>query len=137
VIYGAIFTLAALRDRQEHEETPGRAFRLSGALIFAVILAAILFASAVLQHYFGDAGVLAAAALGGLADTHAPAISVASLNLDAKAAALPILAAFTTNSVSKAVFAWIAGGTGYALRVIPGLLIVALAAWAGLLLVAV
>jgi hypothetical protein len=60
---------------------------------------------------------------------------VASLNLDAKAAALPILAAFTTNSVSKAVFAWIGGGPAYALRVIPGLVAVAAAAWAGLLLV--
>ena len=134
VAYGAIFTLFALRQARETDEEPGRAFRLSGALIFAVLLAIVLFASAALQHSFGAAGVLAAAALAGFADTHAPAISVASLHMEAEAAVIPILAAFTTNSVSKAVFAWVSGGMAYALRVIPGLMLVTLAAWAGLLL---
>ncbi len=132
-VYGAIFTIAAVRSRSASEDKPGRAFRLTGALLFAGLLAVVLFASAALQQSFGDAGVLAAAALAGFADTHAPAISVASLPIEAQAAAIPILAAFTTNSVSKSVFAWIAGGPGYALQVIPGLVLVAVAAWAGLL----
>jgi uncharacterized membrane protein (DUF4010 family) len=132
-VYGAIFTIAAVRDRAAGEEKPGRAFRLTGALLFAGMLAVVLFASAALQQSFGDTGLLAAAALAGFADTHAPAISVASLPIEAQAAAIPILAAFTTNSVSKSVFAWIAGGPGYALQVIPGLVLVAAAAWAGLL----
>jgi uncharacterized membrane protein (DUF4010 family) len=134
VAYGAAFTILALRQARETDEEPGRAFRLSGALIFAAMLAIILFAAAALQHYFGAAGVLAAAALAGFADTHAAAISVASLPIEVEAAAMPILAAFTTNSVSKAVFAWVGGGRAYALRVIPGLVLVAVAAWAGLLL---
>ncbi|PJI43388.1 MgtC/SapB family protein [Ferrovibrio sp.] len=133
--YGAIFTIAALREAHESGKPPGRAFRLSGALVFAGILAIMLFASAALQHVYGDAGVLVAAMLAGFADTHAPAISVASLQIEPQAAALPILAAFSTNSISKAVFAWIGGGAGYALRVIPGLVLVAVAAWCGLLLV--
>lgn len=133
--YGAIFTLAALRDAPETETPPGRAFRLSGALLFAGILAIVLFASAALQQLYGDAGLLAAALLAGFADTHAPAISIASLQIEPKAAAIPILAALTTNSVSKAVFAWVGGGAGYALRVIPGLALVTAAAWAGLLVV--
>lgn len=132
-VYGAIFTIAAVRDRSASEEKPGRAFSLTGALVFAGMLAVVLFASAALQQHFGDAGLLAAATLAGFADTHAPAISVASLPIEAPAAAIPILAAFTTNSVSKSVFAWIAGGPGYALQVIPGLVLVAAAAWAGLL----
>lgn len=136
VAYGAVFTILTLRQaREQEDDKPGRAFSLTGALTFAGLLAAVLFASAALQHYFGDAGVLAAAALAGFADTHAAAISVASLQIDPKAAAMPVLAAFTTNSVSKAVFAWIGGGAGYALRVIPGLVIVAAAAWAGLLVI--
>lgn len=135
VAYGAAFTISALRHEQDSDEKPGRAFRLTGALIFAGIVAIALFASAALQHYFGAAGVLTAAALAGFADTHAAAISVAALPIDAQAAAMPILAAFTTNSVSKAVFAWIGGGMTFALRVIPGLLLVVVAAWAGLLLV--
>lgn len=133
--YGAIFTIRALRDGREREEKPGRAFRLTGALVFAGILAVILFASAALQQIYGEAGVLAAATLAGFADTHAPAISVASLQIEPKAAAIPILAAFTANSLSKSVFAWIGGGPAFALRVIPGLALVAGAAWAGLLIV--
>lgn len=132
--YGAAFTVSALRQARDGDDRPGRAFRLSGALIFAGMLAVILFASAALQQSFGAAGVLAAATLAGFADTHAAAISVASLQMDAGAAAIPILAAFTTNSVSKAVFAWVGGGATFALRVIPGLVLVTAAAWAGLLL---
>lgn len=133
--YGAIFTIAALREAHESGKPPGRAFRLTGALLFAGILTAILFAAAALQQLYGEAGVLAAAVLAGFADTHAPAISVASLQIAPEAAAIPILAALSTNSVSKAVFAWIGGGPAFALRVIPGLAIVAAAAWAGLLVV--
>jgi hypothetical protein len=48
-------------------------------------------------------------------------------------AAVPILAAFTTNTLSKFAAAW-TGGRAFALRVIPGLIVVAVAAWAGLLL---
>nr|WP_300302837.1 DUF4010 domain-containing protein [Ferrovibrio sp.] len=136
--YGAIFTLSALRQDGAHETEPGRAFSLRGALIFAALLTAILFAAAALQHFHGAAGVLAAAALAGFADTHSAAISVAALTQDERlevaAAAVPILAAFTTNTLSKAVFAWSTGGSGFALRVIPGLLLVAAAAWAGLLI---
>lgn len=131
IAYGAIFTFDALRRAREEEREPGRAFSLKGALVFASLLAAILFAAAALQHYFGEAGVLAAAAAAGFADTHAAAISVASLQMEPQAAAMPIIVGFTTNSVSKAVFAWIGGGMAYALRVIPGLVLVAGAAWAG------
>lgn len=135
LVYGAIFTIAAVRDRRAGAEKPGRAFRLTGALLFAGLLAVVLFAAAALQQLYGEAGVLVAALLAGFADTHAPAISVASLQIAPDAAAIAILAALSSNSVSKAVFAWIGGGPAFALRVIPGLAIVAAAAWAGLLVV--
>jgi uncharacterized membrane protein (DUF4010 family) len=138
MLYGAVFTLAALRQEHGHSGEPGRAFRLGSALLFAALLAAMLFAAAALQDIFGAQGVLVAAALAGFADTHAAAISVAALvqggKIDAATAAIPVLAAFTANTASKMAFAWFAGGGGYALRVIPGLLLVAGAAWAGLLL---
>ena len=41
--------------------------------------------------------------------------------------------AFTTNTVTKAVVAWIAGGPAFALRVIPGVLLMLAAAGAGAL----
>jgi uncharacterized membrane protein (DUF4010 family) len=135
IAYGAIFTVYALRQTNEEEKEPGRAFSLTGALVFAAVLATVLFAAAALQHYFGEAGVLVVAALAGFADTHAAAISVASLQMEPHTAAAPVLVAFTTNTVSKMVFAWTGGGSDYALRVIPGLIAVAAAAWAGLLLI--
>ena len=37
----------------------------------------------------------------------------------------------TTNTISKLIFAATAGGTQFALRVVPGLLLVIAAAWIG------
>jgi len=42
-----------------------------------------------------------------------------------------VLAALTTNTVTKMVFAVTAGGRLFALYVIPGLLLMLAAAWAG------
>jgi uncharacterized membrane protein (DUF4010 family) len=62
---------------------------------------------------------------------------VAALVEDKRIAApmsvVPILAAITTNTVTKAAFAIGAGGRGFALYVIPGLLLLVAAAWAGAL----
>jgi hypothetical protein len=46
-------------------------------------------------------------------------------------AVFPVLAALTTNTISKMVFAWISGHQSFALRLMPGLILVAGAAWAG------
>src|SRR5262249_53454347 len=114
---------------------PGRAFSLATALKFALILAAILVASAALREWFGETGVILAAAVAGLADAHAAAISVAALvaagKMTAADAVIPILAGLSTNTISKMVFAGTSGGRAFALRVIPGLALVALAAWGG------
>ena len=78
-----------------------------------------------------------ATVVAGLVDTHAAAISVASLvaagKLPAPDATLPILAGLSTNTVSKIFFAAASGERPFAFRVIPGLIVVALAAWAGAL----
>ncbi|MGB8398791.1 DUF4010 domain-containing protein, partial [Bradyrhizobium sp.] len=134
-IYGVVFTVLALRQPAEPEVQSGRAFSLSTALVFASTLSVILVACAALQDQFGENGVILAAAIAGFADTHSAAISVASLvaagKLEARDAILPILAGFTTNSISKILLAATSGGRPFALRVIPGLIIVALATWAG------
>jgi len=49
-------------------------------------------------------------------------------------AVFPILAAFSTNTISKVIFAWSSGSRSFALRLIPGLILVASAAWAGAVL---
>ena len=136
--YGAAFTVRALRERDAPEPQQGHAFSLLAALAFALTLSAVLIASAALREWFGETGVIVAAAAAGFVDTHSPAIAIASLVASGKItgadAVLPILTAFSTNTVSKIVFAWSSGGRPFALRLIPGLILVAGAAWAGALL---
>lgn len=136
--YGSTFTILALRQRVAGAPQQGRAFSISTALVFASMLACILVASAALQDIFGEKGTFIAAALAGFADTHSAAISIATLvssgRITPDGAILPILAGLTTNTVSKMIFAAISGGSAFAIRVIPGLIVVALAAWAGTLL---
>jgi uncharacterized membrane protein (DUF4010 family) len=94
----------------------------------------MLLLSAALNARLGRAGVVMAAAVAGFADTHSAAVSVASLvaagKFATRDAVLPILAAMTTNTVSKAVVAISTGGRRFAMHIIPGLLMVIAAAWA-------
>jgi uncharacterized membrane protein (DUF4010 family) len=75
------------------------------------------------------------AALAGFVDTHSAAISVAALATAEKItptdAAAPILIALSTNTITKAVLCLSTGSRGFGLRVIPGLILVVLAAWVG------
>ena len=135
--YSLVFSIAALRQKAEGRSEPGQAFSLAAALGFALTLAAVLVASGALREWFGQAGAVAAAGVAGLVDTHSAAISIASLVAAGKPtpndAVAPILAGLSTNTLSKMIFAGTSGGPSFALRVIPGLILVALAAWAGML----
>jgi uncharacterized membrane protein (DUF4010 family) len=135
IIYGAAFTFLALQQRTEAAVQSSHAFSLSTAFVFALTLSIILVACAALQDQFGENGVIFAAAIAAFADTHSAAISVASLVASGKLtppdAVLPILAGLSTNTVSKLALAVSSGGLSFALRVVPGLILVACAAWAG------
>jgi uncharacterized membrane protein (DUF4010 family) len=135
LFYGGVFTLWALRHTAEDHEAPGSAFSVRTALSFAAILAVVLLVAAAAQDWFGEAGVLVAAASAGFADTHSAAVSVAALveekRITAPLAVIPILAAITTNTISKMIFAVSAGGRAFALYVIPGLVLLVVAAWVG------
>lgn len=136
VLYGAAFTAVALRDRGENRHEPGQAFSLVTALSFGLTLAVILVASAALRDRFGQTGAFVAAAVAGFVDAHAAAFSIASLvasgKMNAADAVTPILGAFSTNAAGKMIFAAASGGRPFVLRVAPGLVIVALAAWGGM-----
>ena len=73
---------------------------------------------------------------GGFAGTDAAAVSVAPLvaanKLAATESAAPILAALTANTLSKIVIAAWTGRRRFAAQVVPGLILVIAAAWAGL-----
>ena len=133
--YGAVFTILAARHSGSGAVQTGGVFSLATPLAFGLILAVILVISAGLQEHFGDAGVLIAAALAGLVDTHAAAISVAALVASGKltpdGAVVPILTALTSNTLSKFIMAVTGGRWSFAVRVATGLAIIALAAWVG------
>jgi uncharacterized membrane protein (DUF4010 family) len=138
VAYALAFAIRGAKSRGSDSVERGRAFRLWVAIAFALIVSAVTVLSALIHRVLGERGLILAAAAGGFADAHAAAIGVASLvaagKLGPAEAVLPILAAFTTNTATKAVLAVAAGGRVYALEILPGLLAVAGAAWAGWLL---
>lgn len=131
---GLYYTRAGLSARAAFADYSGAAFSVRTALLLAGGIALILLVAAAVESWFGHRGVIVAAALSGFADTHSTAVSVASLTAGGKLPALealvPILAGLTANTVSKAVVAWTAGGD-YAVRIIPGLVLTIVAAWAG------
>ena len=135
IIFGALFTFRNIRQGVPDSMQVGRVFSLKTTLIFAGTIALVQLASAALDAKFGRAGVIAAAAAAGFADTHSAAVSVASLvasgKLSAQESALPILAGLTTNTVTKMVVAISIGGRRFALQIIPGLILVVLGAWFG------
>lgn len=133
--YAAAFTIQALQESKSEEQPQGHAFSLATAVLFALTLCIVLLASAALQAWFGERGVMIAAAVAGFVDTHSAAVSVASLVSSGKIspddAVLPILAGFSTNTVSKMILAGSSGGRRFAARVLPGLIMTISAAWAG------
>lgn len=112
-----------------------RPFHFGHALTFAGLIAAVLIVSKLLSGWLGDLGVALSAAAVGFADTHAAAVSVAELGaqgrVDADSAALAVLLALSTNTLTKIALARTAGGADYAWRVIPGLVAMLVALWAG------
>jgi uncharacterized membrane protein (DUF4010 family) len=138
--YGIVFTLRSLRQTGEGGGDSGEAFSLSVAFVFALTLSIVLIGSAALRAWFGETGACVAAGLAGFVDTHAAAISIAAMvasgKLSAPDAVIPILVGLSTNTVTKLVVASTTGGRAFAVRVIPGLVLVAAAAWLGLLLAA-
>lgn len=136
-LYGLALTLLALRRHSETEPDGARqsAFSLSSAVLFALTLALVLLVSAALQDWLGNAGLIMASGLAGFVNTQSATIAVALLVATGKLAAadavLPILTAITANVIFRIALAARSGTREYAQRVIPGLILAALAAWIG------
>lgn len=134
-VYGGLLTLKSFRESAPGSMQVGRAFSLKSSLMFASLIAIVQLLAAALNAKFGSSGVIVGSALAGFADSHAPAVSVASLaaagKLGAHASIFAILAGLTTNTLTKMVLAITSGGRRFALQIIPGLLLVILGAWAG------
>jgi uncharacterized membrane protein (DUF4010 family) len=102
------------------------------------MIALALFLSAAFNAWFGEKGLLVAAAIAGFAGAHSAAVSVASLvsanKIAVREAALPIVAGLTTNTISKMVFAYVAGGRRFAAQLVPALVLMIAATWTGVAL---
>jgi uncharacterized membrane protein (DUF4010 family) len=135
VAYAALFISRGLTEDGAPTASAGRAFNWRASVVFAATVSMILFASVLLRRWLGSTGLLVGAGVAGFADTHAVAISAASMasasQLTPAEAISVVLTGFTTNTIAKIIVAATAGGRRFALRIIPGLILVLLAAWAG------
>ncbi|MGW4209289.1 MgtC/SapB family protein [Lentzea sp. NPDC004789] len=103
----------------EAEPATSRPMSLKAALSLAAILVLFLVVTRAAADWLGGGGVVAAGALGGLADAHAAAIAAASLApqaISVHTAVLACGAALATNTVVKLVLATVAGGPRFALK---------------------
>lgn len=110
-----------------------RVFDWRLTLAASVVISLVQIMSALLFHWLGHKGVLFSTAISGFADVHAAAASAAVLvparKISVDAVFLPILAALTTNTMSKIIVAWLSGGRFYTLRLMPGLLLPLAVLW--------
>lgn len=133
-IYGLVFALRGPPPGTASPAEPGRAFSVGTAIGLGAMMAVMLVVAAALKDWLGDAGLIAGALVTGFVDAHSTAIAVASLTASEKLtpmdAVLPILAAMTSNAVAKILVAIVAGSAGFAVRIVPALVLSMAAAWA-------
>jgi uncharacterized membrane protein (DUF4010 family) len=137
--YGGALALGGAKVADTCELPAGRPFEIRAALTLAAVVSAIMFVSAILLAVFGERGAFVAAALGGLADAHAAAISMSSLvaanRLTPAAAAVPILLGVTTNSATKLALAFDRSHPRFAVEVSFGVTLAVAALWIGTVVV--
>ncbi|MET0535338.1 MAG: MgtC/SapB family protein [Steroidobacter sp.] len=133
VLYAGFFALRSFREASDSEAPKGRPFDPKTALIFVLVVGLTLVISTLLTQWLGDRGLMLAAGVAGFTDAHAAAISSASLAASGRTqvefAALAVLVGFTTNTMSKTIVAFSLGDRRYALELVPGLALMAVAAW--------
>lgn len=121
----------------DEEVVNSRPMSIRAALSLAAILVLFLVVTRAAADRLGGGGVVAAGALGGLADAHAAAIAAASLApqaISVHTAVVACGAALATNTAVKLVLATATGGPAFALRLaawlVPAVAAVALGmAW--------
>lgn len=118
-----------------HTLPQGRALSLRHALVFATLLSVFTAVGHWAVRVWGEVGLWWAAILAGLVDVHAAIASVLSAGtLSESALVAAVLLAYSANTLSKCVIAWVTGGRAYAWRAIGGLVLIASGAWASIIL---
>ncbi len=133
--YGGFFTVRSLRRQTDSEVKAGRAFSPRTALAFAAVMSVVILMSAVLVEWLGSRGALLGAGVAGFADAHAAAASAGALAragaIGPGDAAAAVLLGFSTNAITKSLLSAWSGGRGFVVRLVPGLVLMVLAAWVG------
>lgn len=134
-LYGLIVAFNSYQKIQAETTTMTNAFNLKSAFILAGMIAMVLIISAALKDRFGQVGLVIALGFAGFADAHAPTIAVASQvaagKLALENAAIPILVAFSTNTMAKALVAIASGCKTFSTQIIVGLTLQLVAVWLG------
>lgn len=135
VLVGAVVVWRSRSAPAPGPQETGAAFSVKGSLLLGATIAVVQVVAAALQAWLGERGLMVAAGVAGLADTHAPAVSIATMaaagTIEPGTVALPILLALSTNTLSKTVVAGVSGGLAYARPVIAGLALVLASTWFG------
>lgn len=109
-----------------------RMFQLGQALLFAAVIATVLFVAALMHAWLGARGALVAAMIAALAELHAAAASVAQLYASANLSLMQVRWGFVgllaASVVSRGAVAAFSGGRAYGLRVGVGLALMLAAA---------
>lgn len=113
-----IVSCVMLTPKKQDGEAPefklDNPFDLRIALLFGLLLGAILVGARFLQDQFGSSGVYAIAAITGLFDVDAMTVSAGQMTyggLDPRTAAIAAVVAGLSNTVAKAILAIAIGGT--------------------------
>lgn len=123
LIYAGWLVRGTPKSSAEHAPD-GRAFNGVTVLLFVGLVSGFSLASELLIRWLGETGALAGAAVMGLADAHAAAVSMATLlagrRLGISPAAIGVVLALTTNMAVKVPAAFMSGNRAYAVRVTIG-----------------
>ncbi|EHP39503.1 hypothetical protein OR16_31309 [Cupriavidus basilensis OR16] len=134
LLYAGVWLWRSAREPAVHNGTQpaGRSMDWRVAAGFVLLMALLLLANAAARAWAGSGLLLGVAVAGGFADAHAATVSVAAQvaagRLSPEAAVWPVLAAFSSNTMTKIVVA-AAGGRTFAWRVGSGLVLAAAATW--------
>jgi uncharacterized membrane protein (DUF4010 family) len=133
--YAAVVARRVMRSPPPESFDRGRAFDLRTVAVLAGVVSGALLAAGALNEAIGSSAVTVATGITGFADSQSAAVSASSLvaagRISPEDAVIPILVAFSTNTVSKAVVARTLGDRRYAVDVWLGLAIVLAATWVG------
>ena len=125
LLLGALWTWVRLRSAAPPAPAKIRLrnpFELWGALVWGVVLCAVLLTAKLAMTWFGDEGFLIAAAVSGLTDVDAITLAAAEHSragsLTAEVSALAISIAVGANTLVKGAMAWFGGGRAFGKTVI-------------------